>query len=54
MKAIYQILEEPNSEGGYKLVSVCPTKFGTLPAINFVAEGSKERLLSIKAKLEAM
>lgn len=54
MKPVYKIVKDNSYEGGYKLVSEVFVNFGKRTAINFVASGTEEKLLSVKAKLEKL
>ncbi len=51
---VYRIVKDDKAEGGFRLQSEVYVKFGNRLAINFVAEGSEEKLTDIKSKLEKL
>ena len=53
MRAEYCIVRGRDGDKAFTLMSICPTSFGSLPALNFVATSDDEgELYSIKRRLE--
>ena len=48
----FELIEKANGE--YELWSSVQTNFGSLPANNWIAEGSYEDMIALKTKLEKL